>query len=85
MAIYLHFPHLNPENKKITLMCAPECAQQAALPQHALKGGESLQSLTQDIFLLSQMLTLRHMDITNPAVVKPSSPSNIAWQWQLPQ
>ena len=53
VAIYLHFPHLNPENRKSTLMCAPEHAQQAAPPQHASKGGESLQSLTQDIFLLS--------------------------------
>ena len=69
-AIYLHFPHLNSENRKSTLMCAPECTQQAAPPQHASKGGESLQSLTQDIFLLSQALTSRHVDITNPAVVE---------------
>ena len=69
-AIYLHFPHLNPENRKSTLMCAPERAQQAAPPQHASKGGESLQSLTQDIFSLSQALTSRHADITNSAVVE---------------
>ena len=70
VAIYLHFPHLNPENRKSTLMCAPEHAQQAAPPQHASKGGESLQSLTQDIFLLSQALTSRHVDITNLAVIE---------------
>ena len=51
-------------------MCAPEHAQRAAPPQHASKGGGSLQSLTQDIFLLSQALTLRHVDITNLAVVE---------------
>ena len=51
-------------------MCAPERAQQAAPPQHASKGGESLQSLTQDIFSLSQALTSRHADITNPAVIE---------------
>ena len=69
-AIYLHFPHLNPENRKSTLMYAPESAQQAAPPQHASKGGGFLQSLTQDIFSLSQALTSRHTDITNPAVVE---------------
>ena len=26
IAIYLHFPHLNPKNRKSTLMCAPERA-----------------------------------------------------------
>jgi hypothetical protein len=64
--IYAHFPHLDPDNKRSTLIHAPEHVQQAAPPRHILGGGESLQSLTQDIFSLSQRLTSRQGEESTP-------------------
>ena len=67
--IYVHFPHLDPENKGSTLIHDPRCVQQAAPrppPQHISGGGESLQSLTQDIFSLSQRLASRQGEESAP-------------------
>jgi len=66
--IYLHFPHLNPEEKRSALIYAPESTQQPP-PQRFLGGGESLQTLSQDVFSLSQALTSRQGD-PNPAVIE---------------
>jgi hypothetical protein len=64
--IYVHFPHLNPEGKRSSHTHASECIQQAAPPQHVSGGGESLQTLTQDIFSLSQRLASRQGEESAP-------------------
>jgi hypothetical protein len=46
----------------------PECAQQVPPPPCVFGGGESLQSLSQDIFSLSQRLTLE--SVPNLAVIE---------------
>ncbi len=66
--IYLHFPHLNPEGKRSALIYAPESTQQPP-PQRFLGGGESLQTLSQDVFSLSQALTSRQGD-PNLAIIE---------------
>ena len=65
----MHFSHLDPENKGSTLIHDPRCVQQAAPrppPQQISGGGESLQSLTQDIFSLSQRLASRQGEESAP-------------------
>jgi hypothetical protein len=71
-AVYVHFPHLNPEGKQSTSLLAPGYVQQdsAAPPHHVPGGGESLQSLSQDVFSLSQMLTSRQESAPNPAIIE---------------
>jgi hypothetical protein len=64
--IYVHFPHLNPEGKRSSHIHASERIQQAAPPQHISGGGESLQTLTQDIFSLSQRLASRQGEESAP-------------------
>ena len=72
IAIYVHFPHLNPEGKQSTSLLAPGYVQQdsATPPHHVPREGESLQSLSQDIFSLSQMLTSRQESAPNPAIIE---------------
>ena len=54
--IYVHFPNLNSEEKgRITAV--PKHAQLDTLPKCLLEGGESVQTLSQRLFLLSQKLT----------------------------
>jgi hypothetical protein len=64
----VHFPHLNPEGKESALICVPERTQQTVPPQRVLGGGESLQTLSQEIFSLSQRLTSE--SDPNPAVME---------------
>lgn len=70
--IYAHFPHLNPEGKGNTSIHAPKRVQHTVLPQRILRGGESLQTLTQDIVSLSQRLTSgeEEQSAPNPAVIE---------------
>ena len=55
-AIYVHFPNLNPWEKG-GITAVPECAQLDTLPRCLLEGGESVQTLSQRLFSLSQKLT----------------------------
>jgi hypothetical protein len=64
--IYLHFPHLNPEGKRSAIIHTPECTPS----QRFSGGGESLQTLSQDVFSLSQALTSRQEGDPNPAVIE---------------
>jgi hypothetical protein len=67
-AIYVHFPHLNPGEKR-NLLSVPERVQEGAPPQRVLGGGVSVQTLSQEIFSLSQRLTSESGD-PNPAVIE---------------
>ena len=57
-AVYVHFPHLAPNDIGYTII--PSEATQDTVKPHARKPEESLQSLTQDIAILSQVLISGH-------------------------
>jgi hypothetical protein len=70
-AVYVHFPHLDPEDKGSALIYAPERVQHPSQPHRFLGGGESLQTLSQDVFSLSQAITSRQGEsVPNPAVIE---------------
>jgi hypothetical protein len=70
-AVYVHFPHLDPEVKGSTLINVPERVQPSAPPHCSLGGGESLQALSQEVFSLSQALTSRQGESApNPAIIE---------------
>ena len=66
--VYIHFPHLNPEGKRSTLTYAPERVQQTAPPQRVPGGGESLQTLSRDLFTLSQKINSKNA--VKPGVIE---------------
>ena len=66
-AIYVHFPHLNPGEKGSPTV--PERIQPGTLPRSVLEGGESVQTLSQRLFSLSQKLT-SESGTPNPVVIE---------------
>lgn len=72
-AIYVHFPHLNPGEKGT--LSVPERVQSGTLPRSVQGGGESVQTLSQKLFSLSQKLT-SESGTPNPAVIEAFRSAN---------
>ena len=67
-AIYIHFPNLN-LGEKGGITAVPKCAQLKTLPRCLSGGGESVQTLSQKLFSLSQKLT-SESGALNPVVME---------------
>ena len=65
VAIYVHFPNFN-SREKGGITAVSECAQLDTLPRCLPGGGESMQTLSQRLFSLSQKLT-SELGALNPA------------------